>query len=206
MRTRRRVRSDEKAPKMPDPQIPRWVEVLNRPAMNLSKLTPADLERELGQRLVAYLESCGCEADLDGWRYALVCLAIERHPAFKVVQRQKLPVSGAPTKATRWSYKNALVTRQWNLEQDELDAGKKPNTARLQAEAARQINAEFSRAVARSAEALRDDPKKKPQRVPTAKTLQNMATMDVPFPAEWTRNDYLIDLRRVANQAAKRLP
>ena len=197
-----------------EPDLPGWMEVLDprqRP-LDSKKLTNDELTSEFEKRFVALLQKSGSDSLLDGWRDVAIDLALEFHPAFKIKEQNRIPVSGRPVAAYRWIMKNAFLSRKRRLEREaELAAiatRTKGKPIQMAAEAAREVAKEFgaAEAIARSAtrhlSANHSDGIKK---TPTAKTIENWGSERIPFPQEWSAQDYLHEAKWAASSAARRI-
>jgi hypothetical protein len=197
-----------------EPDLPGWIAVLDprqRP-LDSKKLTNDELTSEFEKRFVALLQKSGSDSSLDGWRDVAIDLALEFHPAFKIKEQKAIPVSGRPITSFRWSIKSAFMSRKRRLEREaELAAsGTRTEGKPIQkaAQAAREVAKEWAAAKARATLATRhlsanhSDGIKK---TPTAKTIQNFASERIPFPAEWSAQDYLHEAKSAASAAARRI-
>jgi hypothetical protein len=194
--------------------LPEWIAILDprqRP-LDAKKLNKDDLIGEFEKRFVALLQKSGSNNSLDGWRDVAIDLAFEFHPAFKIKEQKALPVSGRPITAFQWMIKNALLSRKRKLERDaeKEAAGTRWEGKPIQkaAQAAREISKEWTAAEGVARSATRDlsaEASDGIERTPTAKRIQNLATERVPFPAEWTAQDYLFEAKTAACAAARRI-
>jgi hypothetical protein len=100
--------------------LPLWVAVLDpkQKPIDTKKLNKDELIAEFEKRFVALLQKSGSNNSLDGWRDVAIDLAFEFHPAFKIKEREKLPVSGRPITPFLWMIRNAFFSRKRKLEQD----------------------------------------------------------------------------------------
>jgi hypothetical protein len=131
-------------------------------------------------------------------RNGLVCIATQT-PHFKI---EVAPVQRV-TQCRRWlrgpteAEREAAGTR-WE--------GKPIQKA---AQAAREVAKEWAaaEAIARSATRhhLSAEESDGIDKTPTAKRIQNLATERIPFPAEWTAQDYLFEAKSAARAAARRI-
>jgi hypothetical protein len=194
--------------------LPAWVKILDphQKPIDTKQINKDDLIAEFERRFVALLQKSDSINSLEGWRDVAVDLAFEFHPAFKIKERKKLPVSGRPIAPFQWLIKNAFLSRKRKLEQEtEREAagtsweGKPIQKA---AQAAREVAKEWAaaEAVARSATRhLSAEESDGIDKTPTVKRIQNMATERIPFPAEWTAQDYLFEAKSAARAAARRI-
>lgn len=195
-------------------ELPEWITVLDprqRP-LDTNKLNNDELVTEFEKRFVALLQKCGSDNSLDGWRDVAIDLACEFHPAFKIKEQNKLPVSGRPITSFQWMIKNAFLSRKRKLErQAEHDAAGtrfEDKPIKKAAQAAREISKEWSiaEATARAAtRLLKAEASDDIERAPSEKRIQNLAAETIPFPAEWTAHDYLFKARSAARTAARRI-
>jgi hypothetical protein len=194
--------------------LPEWVAILDprqRP-IDTEKLNEDDLVAAFEKRFVALLQQSGSNNSLDGWRDVAIDLAFEFHPAFKIKERKKLPVSGRPITSFQWLIKNAFLSRKRRLE---AEAESKAAGTRWEgkpikkaAEAAREVAKDFGAAEAAARTATRHMSAQASvgiERTPTAKRIQNLAAERIPFPAEWTARDYLFEAKSAARAAARRI-
>jgi hypothetical protein len=194
--------------------LPDWVAVLDpgqRP-LDSKELNKDELTAEFEKRFVALLQKSGSENSLDGWRDVAIDLALEFHPAFKIKEQNTLPVSGRPIKSFRWSIKNAFLSRKRKLNQEaeEKAVGTATEDKPVQnaAQAAREVAQEWAaveepaRARTRHLSAKHSDGIMK---TPIAKTIENMASERIPFPAEWSAEDYRFEAKWIARAAARRI-
>jgi hypothetical protein len=194
--------------------LPAWVKILDphqRP-IDTKKLNNDELIAEFQKRFVALLQKSDSTNSLDGWRDVAIDLAFEFHPAFKIKEKKALPVSGRPITPFQWIIKNAFLSRKRKLEREaeRKAAGTRWEGKPIQmaAQAAREISEEWAAAegVARSAtrhlSAVASDGIEK---TPSAKRIQNLAAERIPFPAEWTAQDYLFEAKSAARTAALRI-
>jgi hypothetical protein len=197
-----------------EPELPDWIAVLNshQTPIDTNRLNEEELIAEFEKRFVALLQKCGSDNSLDGWRDVAIDLACEFHPAFKIKRQEALPVSGRPITSDRWMVKNAFLTRKRKLErQAENDAAGtrlEGKPIKKGAQAAREISKEWSvaEATARSATRhLEAEASDEIASTPSAKRIQNLAAETIPFPAEWTAQDYLFKARSAARAAARRI-
>jgi hypothetical protein len=194
--------------------LPGWVAVLDphqRP-IDAKTLNKDEMIAQFETRFVALLQKSGSINSLDGWRDVAIDLAFEFHPAFKIKEQKAIPVSGRPITSFRWLIKNAFLSRKRKLEREaELEAfgtRKEGKPIQKAAQAAREIGKEWAaaEAVARlntrhlSAEQSNDI-----DETPTGKTIQNLAPERIPFPAEWSAQDYLCKAKSAARAAARRI-
>jgi hypothetical protein len=194
--------------------LPEWVAVLDpkRKPIDTKALNKGELIDEFEKRLVALLQKSDSTNSLEGWRDVAVDLAFEFHPAFKIKEQTKLPVSGRPIDPFQWLIKNAFMSRKRRLEREaeREAAGTRWEGKPIQkaAEAARGVAKEWSAAerVARFATRhMSADKSDSINKTPTAKRIQNMAIEQIPFPAEWRAQDDLSDIRSAAFAAARRI-
>jgi hypothetical protein len=195
-------------------EIPEWIAILytrQRP-IDTKKLNKDELVGEFEKRFVALLQKSASVSSLDGWRNVAIDLALEFHPAFKIKDENALPVSGRPITSFRWMIKNAFLSRKRKLEREaERKAfGTRREGMPIQkaAETAREIAKEWSAAEAAAKYATRHLPADKSDdidKTPTAKTIQNLASDRIPFPAEWSAHDYLHKAKSAARAAARRI-
>jgi hypothetical protein len=197
-----------------EPELPEWIAVLDphqRP-IDTKRLNSEELIAEFEKRFVALLQQSGSDNSLDGWRDVAIDLACEFHPAFQIKEQKALPVSGRPITPFQWMVKNATLTRKRKLEREaeREAAGTRQEGKPIQkaAQAAREISKEWMAAEAKARLAsrhLRADASENIEKTPTAKRIQNLAAEKIPFPAEWTAQDYLIEARSAARAAARRI-
>lgn len=195
-------------------EIPEWIAILyshQRP-IDTKQLNKDDLTSEFEKRFRALLQKSGSDNSLDGWREVAIELALEFHPAFKIKVQNALPVSGRPITSFRWMIKNAFLTRKRKLERNaEREAfGTRTEGKPIQkaAQAAREIASEWSAAAAAGKFATRHLSAEHSDcidEIPTAKTIQNLASETIPFPNEWTSEDYLFEAKAAARAAARRI-
>jgi hypothetical protein len=194
--------------------LPDWVAVLDPGQRPLDSKTfnKDELTAEFEKRFVALLQKSGSENSLDGWRDVAIDLALEFHPAFKIKQTNALPVSGRPVTSFRWLMKTAFLSRKRKLEREAESEAFGTRTdgkpAQKAAQAAREVASEWSaaEAVARSrTRHLSAEHSDGIERTPTAKTIQNLASERIPFPAEWSAQDYLYEAKSAARTAARRI-
>ena len=177
---------------------------LERPPIDLKRMSKERVEDELGQRLQALLDYHGLDADADGWRELAINLAIEFHPAFKVKARQRLPVSGRPIKSLRWYWRQQVLSRARKILASRQAKGQKLRGARAQA--AKEVHQELVRAERRAiVHAKRSGKSLHIPDPPDEKTLQNLITEPVPFPLELQQYDHIYEARAAAYRAAQRL-
>jgi hypothetical protein len=194
--------------------LPGWVAILDthqRP-IDTKRLNEDELVAEFETRFVALLQKSGSVSSLDGWRDVAIDLAFEFHPAFKIKEQKALPVSGRPITSFRWMIKNAFLSRKRKLERDaEREAfGTRREGKPIQkaAQAAREVAKEWAAAEAKAKLATRHLSAEQSDGIdetPTAKTIQNLASERIPFPAEWTSEDYLYAAKLAARVAARRI-
>jgi hypothetical protein len=194
--------------------LPEWVAVLDpkRRPIDTKSLNKEELVAEFEKRFVALLQHSDSTNSLEGWRDVAVDLALEFHPAFKIKELKPLPVSGRPITPFQWIIKNAFLSRKRKLEREaeREAAGTRWEGKPIQkaAQAAREIAKEWAAAegVARSATRhLSAEKSDGIDKTPTAKRIQNLATERIPFPAEWTAQDYLFEAKTAAHAAARRI-
>ena len=195
-------------------ELPEWTKVLDprQSPLDAKKLKQDGLVAEFEKRFVALLQKSDSTSSLEGWRDVAVDLAFEFHPAFKIKEQKAIPVSGRPTTPFRWIIKNAFLSRKRKLEQiaERETAGTRWEGKPTQkgAQAAREISKEWADAerVARSATRhLSAEASDGIERTPTAKRIQNLAAERIPFPAEWSAEDYLFTAKWAARTAARRI-
>jgi hypothetical protein len=194
--------------------LPGWVAVLDprqRP-IDAETLNEDEVIAQFQKRFVALLQKSGSINSLDGWRDVAIDLAFEFHPAFKIKEQTALPVSGRPITSFRWLIKNGFLSRKRKLEREaELKAfGARREGKPIQkaAQAARGVGEEWAAAEAVARFNTRHLSAKASDSIdstPTAKTIQNLASDRIPFPAEWTAQDYLFKAKSAARVAARRI-
>jgi hypothetical protein len=194
--------------------LPEWAVVLDphQKPIDPKTLTKEKLVAEFEKRFVALLQKSDSTNSLEGWRDVAIDLAFEFHPAFKVKEQKALPVSGRPITSFQWILKNMFLSRKQKLEREaEREAagthweGKPIKKA---AQAAREIAKELAgreRLARYSTRHLSAEKSDGINKTPTAKRIQNMATENIPFPAEWTAQDYLVEAKLAARAAALRI-
>jgi hypothetical protein len=175
-------------------------------------LNKDELTGEFEKRFVALLQKTGSENSLDGWRDVAIDLALEFHPAFKIKEQNTLPVSGRPIKSFRWSIKNAFLSRKRRLDQEaeERAAGTvtEDKAVHNAAQAAREVAQEWGAVEAAARVRTRHLSVRHSDgimKTPSAKTIRNLASERIPFPAEWSVEDYLFEAKSVARAAARRI-
>ena len=174
-----------------EPDIPEWIEVLDP---HQKPIDPKDHNDEelaalFEKRIVALLQKSSSISSLDGWRNVAIDLACEFHPAFQLKAPKKLPVSGRPITAKHWMLKSSVLARKSKLERE---AGGKPIPM---AEAAREVAKERGAVEAKARIATRHlsaNKSKSISKTPSSKTLENIASKRIPFPAEWNSTDYVL--------------
>lgn len=195
-------------------ELPEWVAVLDpkRKRIDTKAFNKNELVAEFENRFVALLQKCGSDSSLDGWRDVAIDLACEFHPAFKIKEQNALPVSGRPIISFRWMIKNAFLSRRRKLErQAERNAAGtrfEDKPIKKAAQAAREISKEWSAAETTGRFAtrhLKAEASDEIESTPSAKRIQNLAAETIPFPAEWTAQDYLFKARSAARAAARRI-
>jgi hypothetical protein len=195
-------------------ELPAWTKVLDprQTPLDAKKLKQDGLIAEFERRFVALLQKSDSTSSLEGWRDLAVDLAFEFHPAFKIKEQKAIPVSGRPITPFQWIYKNAFLSRKRKLERiaEREAAGTRWEGKPTQkgAQAAREISKELADAerVARSATRhLSAEASDGIERTPTAKRIQNLAAERIPFPAEWSAEDYLFKAKSAARTAARRI-
>lgn len=189
--------------------LPDWAEVLDP---NQKLLTTKDnLVWEFEKRLVALLEKHGATNSLEGWRDVAVSLAVEFHPAFQVEKHDRLPVSGRPISRTRWMFRNAFLSRKRKLEREAEDAVRGTRTEgkpiQVGAKAAKEVHAEWASIEAAARLKTRHELTGSNNliKTPSAKTIENLAAQDVPFPQEWKDLDQTMQVEAAARAAARRI-
>jgi hypothetical protein len=197
-----------------DEELPAWVNALSpRPCpIDTEKLTEDELIAEFEKLFVALLQKADSTNSLEGWRDVAVDLALEFHPAFEIKVRKKLPVSGRPITPFLWMIKNAFLSRKRKLEREaarETD-GTRWESKPIQkgAQAAREVAKEWGAAELKARAATRGMSAEMSDDIdttPSAKRIQNMAPERIPFPADWTANDYLLQVKSAAWAAARRI-
>jgi hypothetical protein len=194
--------------------LPEWVAILDpkRKPIDTKALNKEELVAEFERRFVALLQKSDSINSLEGWRDVAVDLAFEFHPAFKIKEQKAIPVSGRPISSFQWIIKNAFLSRKRKLERiaEREAAGTRWEGKPTQkgAQAAREISKEWADAqrVARSATRhLSANASDGIERTPTAKRIQNIAAERIPFPAEWSAEDYLFNAKSAARTAARRI-
>ena len=194
--------------------LPEWVAVLDpkQKPIDTKALNKDELVAEFAKRFVALLQKSNSLNSLEGWRDVAVDLAFEFHPAFKIKEQNPIPVSGRPITPFQWIIKNAFLHRKRKLERTaESKAAGTPQEGKPNqkgAQAAREISKEWAAAerVARSATRyLSGEASDSIERTPTAKRIQNLASKQIPFPAEWSAQDYLFAAKSACRAAARRI-
>jgi hypothetical protein len=197
-----------------EPEIPGWIAVLNQrqKPLDVKHLSEEELTVQFEKRFVALLQRSGSTNSLEGWRDVAIDLALEFHPAFQLKVPKKLPVSGRPIDAFRWSIKNSFLSRKRRLEREaeQAAAGTRTEGKPIQksAQAAREVAKEWGAAEAVARSATRHLSAKSSDginKTPIAKTIQNFASERIPFPKEWSVYDHLLRVKLIAWNAARRI-
>jgi hypothetical protein len=186
-------------------EVPECARILSRPPIDIRFIKDEDLYQEFRTRIVALLEANMVEAGVDGWRELAIKLAMTHEPAFQIITKvDPLPGSGRPQNQSRWGivsdFRVGVLRAQAHEDAAAIRNGKVPAKVSV-AQIAAQVVRRWTRDIAAARRKHGDS--KEYLKIPSAKTLQNLASQPNPFPFAWQRLDHAAKAERVAIRAAQ---
>jgi hypothetical protein len=188
-------------------EVPECARILSRPPIDIRFIEDEDLFQEFRTRIAALLEANMVEAGGNGWRELAIKLAMAHEPAFQVITKvDSMPGSGRPQDASRWGIiadlKNKIKRAQAAANQAAERSGKPVIKVNITAIAS-QVHKKWSTWIA--AARRKNGDSNEYLKIPSAKTLQNLACQPNPIPFAWQRLDHVAKAERVAVRAAQDL-
>jgi hypothetical protein len=186
-------------------EVPECVRILGRPPIDIRFMKDEDLYQEFRTRIAALLETNMVEAGGDCWRELAIKLAMAHEPAFQIITKvDPLPGSGRPQDQSRWGiisdFHVSIKRAQANADAAAIRDGKVATKVSV-AQIAAQVVRRWTRDIAAARRKYGDS--KEYLKIPSAKTLQNLASQPNPFPFAWQRLDHAAKAERVAIRAAQ---
>jgi hypothetical protein len=186
-------------------EVPECARILSRPPIDIRFMNDEDLYQEFRTRIAALLEANMVQAGGDGWRELAIKLAMAHEPAFQIITKvDPLPGSGRPQDQSRWGiisdFRVSVKRAQAHEDAAAIRNGKVPAKVSA-AKIALQVVRRWTRDIAAARRKYGDSDEC--LEIPSAKTLQNLASQPNPIPFAWQRLDHVAKAERVAIRAAQ---